>query len=134
MCEKSKLINRHDQVAIYCIFSLNIVDLEDDPTNARAPTKTTHVDDEDLEVCSLVLFKLYNMSNRCFFKIIEDRSEMLAAYSLDRCLNVFMRTNNAVLNNEYGANDDLYKQCALLTLIFYNTAIRPDIKDVRKIF
>ena len=46
---------------MYCIFSLNIVDLDDDPTNARAPTKTTHVDDDDLAVCFFVLVKQHNM-------------------------------------------------------------------------
>ena len=55
---------------------------------------------------------------------------MLAAYSLDRNLDAFMRTNNDVLNGEYGANDDLYKQCALLTRIAFDTAIRPDANDV----
>ena len=57
---------------------------------------------------------------------------MLAAYSLDRRLDDFMRTNNAVLNGKYGANDKLYKQCALLTRVVYDTAIRPDVCDVRK--
>ena len=35
---------------------------------------------------------------------------MLAAYSLDRRLDDFMRTNNAVLNGEYGDEDEFYKQ------------------------
>ena len=56
---------------------------------------------------------------------------MLAAYSLDRGLDEFMRTNNAVLNGEYGNYDKLYKQCSLLTLIVRDTAIRQDVKDMR---
>ena len=119
---------------MYCIISLKIVDLNDDPTNALASTKTTHNDDDDLAVCFFVLVKRYNMSNQYSLKIIEDRPEMLSAYSLDRCLDTFMRTNNAVLNGEHGANDKLYKQCALLTLILYDTAIRPDMSNVREIF
>ena len=134
MCAKSKLINRHDEVLMYCIFSLKIVDLGDDPTSARAPTKTTHIDDDDLAACFFVLVKRFKKSNRFPFKIIENRPEMLAAYSLDRRLDDFMRTNNAVLNGEYGANDIFYKQCALLTLILNNTAIRPDVNDVRNTF
>ena len=57
---------------------------------------------------------------------------MLAAYSLDRCLDDFMRTNNEVLNGNYGADDKLYKQMSLITRIVYDTAIRPDVNDVRK--
>ena len=45
-----------------------------------------------------VLVKQYDISNRCSFQIIEDRPEMLVAYSLDRRLDDFMRTNSAVLN------------------------------------
>ena len=130
--EKSELKNSADLVLMYCIFSLKIVDLDGDPTNARAPTKTTHIDDNDLAACFFVLVKRFKKSNRFPFKIIENRPEMLAAYSLDRCLDDFMSTNNAVLNGEYGADDNLYKQCALLTLILYGTAIRPDCEDVRK--
>ena len=59
---------------------------------------------------------------------------MLAAYSLDRHLDYFMRTNNDVLNGEYGDDDTLYKQYSLITRIAYDTAIRPDANDVRKYF
>ena len=45
-----------------------------------------------------------------------------------------MRTNNNVLNGGYGTYDKLYKKCALLTRIAYDTAIRPDAHDVRKYF
>ena len=56
---------------------------------------------------------------------------MLTAYSLDRRLDDFMRTNSAVLNGDYGADDNLFHQWALLTLILYDSAIRPDVDDVR---
>ena len=90
--------------AQYKIFRLGIKeDLDTDPKSERVPPATTHVDDADwrhVSICSS-FYSLFNLST---FQVNELRSEHIAAASLDKVLEQFMRTNRRTLVDKHEEN------------------------------
>ena len=76
----------------------------------------------------LICSSFKTLSQLSILHVNELRSEQIAAASLDKVLEQFMRTNCRTLVEK---QDENLSFCALFVIILNDTGIRPDLFDVR---